>query len=467
MPHRRPARPVTLWWLSPNASNLHLSLMMIRRVVTLTTWLALVGTGAAWAQERAATPLSLAEAVTRARAQHPDVAAARALEAGRAHDATVAKSGYLPRVDVSERWQRGDQPVYAFGTLLAQRRFTEANFAVEALIHPAPVSNHVAALAADQTLLDAGVRLGTARAALNTQLAALERADVEARVTVDVTRAYAAAVLAERAVIVSGSGVATATADRALVAARRDAGLASDADVLQMDLLVATAREREVTATSGLPVARATLNALMGAPLDEVYALSLPDEPPGTARARADTDGATERPDVAAARLRVRIADTDVQAARAALWPRVSASGGWEWNGNRLTQRAGTWVVGVSATVNVFRGFADSARLGGTRAALDAERHRLASRETSAALEVMTARAAVEAATARVIVAAQARALAAESHRILRNRYEAGIATASELLRAADSALEADTHHLEAEASVLDASASLTRALGR
>ena len=439
--------------------------MMIRRVVTLASCLALAGTASA--QGSAETPLSLAQAVTRALAQHPDVAAARAVEDGRAHDVRVARSGYLPRVDVSERWQRGNQPVYAFGTLLAQRRFTEANFAIEALTHPEPVTNHGAALAAEQTLFDRSVRLGTARAGLATELAAVERADIESQLTVDVTRAYAAALLAERAVTVSGSGVATATADRALVAARRDAGLAHDADVLQTDLLLATARERELTATGELPVARAALNALIGAPLDAVFALSLPDAPPGTERTSADANRSTPRPDVAAARLRVRLAATDLQAARAALWPRVSASGGWEWNGSQLTQRAGSWAVGISAGVNVFRGFADSARLGAARSALDAERHRLASRETSAELEVLMARAAVEAAAARLSVAAQAQTLATESHRILRNRYAAGLATASELLRAADSELQADAHHLTAEADVLNASAALTRALGR
>ena len=44
-------------------------------------------------------------------------------------------------MDASETWQRGNQPVFVFGSLLNQRRFTAADFALDALNHPDAIDN--------------------------------------------------------------------------------------------------------------------------------------------------------------------------------------------------------------------------------------------------------------------------------------------------------------------------------------
>ena len=89
----------------------------------------------------AQTPLTLEDAIKRAQAETAD---ARAL-ASSIDEATAriqrAESGYWPRIDLSETVQRGNQPVYVFSSLLSQRRFTAANFAIPALNHPDPVTN--------------------------------------------------------------------------------------------------------------------------------------------------------------------------------------------------------------------------------------------------------------------------------------------------------------------------------------
>jgi hypothetical protein len=65
-----------------------------------------------------------------------------------------ARAGFLPRVDLVEAWQGGNQPVFVFGSLLSQQRFTEANFAIAALNRPDPLWNHRAAVVVEQTLYD-------------------------------------------------------------------------------------------------------------------------------------------------------------------------------------------------------------------------------------------------------------------------------------------------------------------------
>ena len=77
---------------------------------------------------------NLSEAIARARANNLDVRSA-APSARRAR-VSQARGGYLPNVDLTETWQRGNQPVFVFSSLLAQRQFAAANFAIDALNHP-------------------------------------------------------------------------------------------------------------------------------------------------------------------------------------------------------------------------------------------------------------------------------------------------------------------------------------------
>src|SRR5258706_13794882 len=55
-------------------------------------------------------PLSLAEAIARARAHNPDVGSATATAQESAERVRQARSGYFPRIDFAESWQRGNHP---------------------------------------------------------------------------------------------------------------------------------------------------------------------------------------------------------------------------------------------------------------------------------------------------------------------------------------------------------------------
>jgi outer membrane protein TolC len=69
----------------------------------------------------AQSPLSLSEAIARAKAHNPDAGSAAAAEREAAERVTQVRGGYFPKVDVAESWQRGNHPVFVFSSLLAQR----------------------------------------------------------------------------------------------------------------------------------------------------------------------------------------------------------------------------------------------------------------------------------------------------------------------------------------------------------
>jgi outer membrane protein len=418
----------------------------------------------------AQTSLSLSDAIARARARNPDAGTSAAGEREAAQRVIQARAGYWPTVDLAESWQRGNQPVFAFSSLLAQRQFTAADFALGALNHPDAIDNFRSAVTVEQPLFDGAIKANVTAAAIGRDVATATRVMVGHDLAVSVTDAYGRVLVAAGSRQSVDAAVETALADRDLAGNRRDAGLATDADVLQIDVHVSRTREQQILVASEERVARARLNQVIGAPLDAVFTL----EPAGAVRVidasdqtALEREALENRPDVRVAALQEDLARASEIAMRAAFLPQVSAQGGWEFNGGVWNNRASSWAVGAIARVNVFRGFADKARLAeareqATRRAL--ERTKV---QTAARLDVIVALSRLDAARASEAVGRDAVTQAREGQRIIRDRYEAGLTDVTSLLRSAEALALAEAQQIAAQVAVLTQTAALERALGR
>lgn len=439
---------------------------MIRRAATYLC-LAMLGLAAPAAAQ---TPLPLSEAIARARAQNPNAGGAAAAEREAAQRVTQARAGYLPRVDVAESWQRGNQPVFVFGSLLAQRQFTAADFALSALNQPEAVDNFRSAVMVEQSLFDGATRARVAAAGIGRDMATANRVMVDHDLAASVTSAYGRVLVAAAERQSATAAVETARADRELAGNRRDAGLVTDADVLQLDVYLSRAREKQIRAASDERIARAELNQLMGEPLGEPFALDPVPTPAAidaTDLESLEAEALRNRPDVKLAALREELAGATRTAARAAFLPQVAAQGAWEFNHGGWSTPASSWVVGAVARINVFQGFADRARLveareQETRRALEREQA-----ETAARLEVHIAVSRLDAARASEAVGRAAVEQARESRRIIRDRYEAGLTDVASLLRSAEAVVQAESQQTAAQVAVLTETAALEQTLGR
>ena len=137
---------------------------------------------------------------------------------------TQARAGYLPSVDVTESWQRGNQPVFVFSSLLAQRQFAASNFAIDALNRPDAVNNLRLGLTIDQAVFDPSTRAGVRAATLGRDVATTSRAVVAQDLALAVTGAYGAVLAADAA--------GRAAASRSATSAARASGLAACARVM-------------------------------------------------------------------------------------------------------------------------------------------------------------------------------------------------------------------------------------------
>jgi outer membrane protein TolC len=439
---------------------------MIRRHATYLFVAALGLTVPAAAQ----TPLTLTDAIARARAQNPDAGSSASVERETAQRVRQARAGYLPKVDVIESWQRSNQPVFVFSSLLAQRQFTAADFALGALNHPEALDNFRSVVMVEQSLFDGATKANIAAAGIDHDMAIVTRLMVDHDLAASVTSAYGRVLVAAATSQSAAAAAEAARADRELAGNRRDVGLVTDADVLQLDVYISRTREQQIRATSDERIARAQLNQLMGEPLDEVFVL---DRSPtasvinATDLASLEAEALKNRPDVKLAALREQLAGETQTAARAAFLPQVTAQGGWEYNGGAWNTRTSSWVVGAVARINVFHGFADTARLAEareqtTRRALERDKA-----ETAARLDVYIAVARLDAARASDAVGRAAADQARESQRIVRDRYEAGLTDVAALLRATEAVVQAEAQRTSAQVAVLTETAALERTLGR
>jgi outer membrane protein len=405
----------------------------------------------AWAQG----PLTLQEAVRIALEKHPSVEATKASVDAAAMRIEQARSGYLPKLNYSESFQRSNNPVFVFSSLLTQHQFSESNFQIGPLNRPDFLNNFQSQLGVDQMIYDAGQTKSRVRSAeLGKSIATEQERGVRMNLIAGVVRAYHGTVLASESLKVAQEAVRSAEADLKRAEAVRSAGMSTDADVLSIRVHLAAMREQQIRREYDLQVARAALNEALGLPLDTQHdlttpltALSIPDQ----AVTESEKTAIAERPEARQVELSTQLAETQSSAARSSLLPQVSVRGAFEADRQRFVTRGGeNWFVGATLRWNLFNGFADKARIAEASEALTGARAEQRRTDAAIRLQVRRAHADLKAAEERIAVATAAVTQAAESLRITKNRYENGLNTVTDLLRNETALLDARTRRLAA-----------------
>jgi outer membrane protein TolC len=412
--------------------------------------------------------LTLGAAVAEALERNPDVRAAQALAAQADANASAARAAYFPRVSFSESWQRSNQPVFAFSSLLAARSFTAADFAVDRLNDPGAVSAFAGRLVISQVIFDRRTSAEAAVGASGRDAAAAAVEATRADVALEVTRVYGRVLEALAAERAAASAVRAAAEDLARAERRRAVGLVTDADVLALSVHSAAMQRRQIAAAGDAAVARADLNRLLGAPIDRVFDVREPDPAPdtpidaGALAAEADA----QRPELRQGAADVESAKAGVRLARAGWFPRVTAQAGYQLEGIDMFDRADSWIVGGELAWSVSLGGAERARARAATAAVTAAEAIVDRIRATVHLDVVTAVTHLQAARARAAVGRAAVGQATERERITRNRYDAGLASVNDVLDAAAARLDAEVERVRALVDTLVAGAMLTRAVG-
>jgi outer membrane protein TolC len=417
--------------------------------------------------------LTVDRAVQDALAHNASLRASRASVSESDAYVTEARSGWFPRVSVTESWQRGDQPVFVFSSLLSSRQFAAENFAIDSLNHPEATGFFRNTIAVEQLVFDGGrQRSVTDSAQFRRDIAQLSTDEASAALVLATVQAFGRTLVADAGQRAAEAALEAAREDLIRAQNRRDTGLATDADVLALVAHVADLQQRAIQQQGEAGVSRAELNRLMGAPIEREYLVAQPSDVDNASLATTSVEALfaeaeRNRSELRKAAVARQLAETDRQNARAALIPQVAAQGAFDLSGTQFNDRASAWLVGAEFRWNLSLGGAETARIkaaagASTRAAAEADDARAAVH-----VEVVTALRRLQAANARRLAGRAAVEQARESQRITRDRFDAGLAGVSDVLRASSAVVDAESQRVAAAVDAMVSDAMLRRALGR
>ncbi len=366
-----------------------------------------------------------------------------------------ARGALLPRIQYTESWQRSNNPVFVFSSLLTQHQFGPENFDINTLNRPPALNNFQSQVWLDQNVWDNGYRRSQIKSAeIGNSVSAEDERRVRMQTVAGVVRGYYNALLATESLTVAEQATKSAEADLERARNRRQAGVATDADVLSIQVHLASMEEQRIRRAADLEIARAALNQAMGLPLDSKFELAsrlkTASAPEGGAQ-ELERDAGTLRPEARQASLSAQLAETQRTAARSALWPEVFARVGFEADRQDFYDKGGaSWFASAGFRWNLFTGLSDRAKIRESEHAVLAAAAQRRYVESAAKLDARRAWLDLNAAQSRIDVAQSAVAMADENLRIIKNRYEAGLTDVTELLRTETALLETKTRYLEA-----------------
>lgn len=230
-------------------------------------------------------------------------------------------------------------------------------------------------------------------------------------------------------------------------------GLVTRNDVLAAKVRRLEMEQQLLRARSNIQIARANLNRILGLPLSHPTELSGQFTP---VEFSLTEEHCTEialafRPELGSMSRRRKAAEAALSGAKAARYPTISFSGGWNWTSDKTRVNKDNWSTDLMAEWNIFSGLAATAGIRSCAHAieqLDEARRELID---GVALEVKTAYLNLLQSRKAIDVAREAVGQAEENLRIYQQRYEQGLVSSTDVL--------------DAEAQLARARADLARSL--
>lgn len=255
---------------------------------------------------------------------------------------------------------------------------------------------------------------------------------------------------------------------------RKEAGIATIADVLQAQTAMSQAQLAVDRLSGRVQAVRGALATAMGLPVTTPYDVGeLPAELPLDFASQTVEElierARTLRPDLAAARLEARRADVEIGSARADGLPSLVASadaGRSYYEPSTFASYGDSWAVRLGLRVPVFTGFEVKNRVQKARDDAEAATAAAQGLEQQVMLEVWTSYYGLQTATQLVRTSRDLLASAEQSERVALGRYREGVGTILDLLAAQAALADARAQEILARSSWFYALAQLAHDTG-
>lgn len=381
-----------------------------------------------------------------------------------------ARSGRLPFVQLGESITRGNNPVFVFGSLLEQGRFGPQNFELNSLNNPDSLQNVRTSLIFRLPIFDQKQTLTR----INQAELARKQADAQSEIVIqqirfEVVKSYYGVLVAQSKKEVADEAVRLAEADVKRARDLFDTGLVVQSDLLAAQVQVAEFRQQQIQAGGEVAISQALLNTALGLAVDAPHKIA------GELGLRSFDSGNQEelvrlglehRPEIVRTKLGRQSAREGTRGAQGELLPRLDVFGGFGVSGRNWTSGSSDYTVGASLTFNVF----DAGRKSRLAQARANEEMAAANQDHIASqirFEIVRAFHQYVSARERVGVASRVVEQAGEALRIIQDRYQAGLTTMTEVLRAETTFVRSQMTWLAARYDYYVGYAEVLRSTGR
>lgn len=263
-------------------------------------------------------------------------------------------------------------------------------------------------------------------------------------IKMQVAEAYITILRLESALQVAQSHVDTLSLHMKDVNNLFDQGMVARNDVLAANVELANAQQLVVQANNQLDIGRARYNQLLDRNLaDEVkLAHQFPETPP-EALNELSSNAIKQRPELVTLAQQIESLGQQAQSVKAGLLPQVAVNGGYQYQENRYQVFEGMWMANVGMEWKLFDGSSRHRSDAITRQAMSLKEQR-DDLSSMISLQVRQAWLDIQETQKRIAVTQQAIAQADENLKVTIDRYQQGLSTNTEVLKAED--LRTTTH---------------------
>lgn len=417
-----------------------------------------------------AQEFSFQDAVREMLGENPRLAQTRLQSDASRSQVGEVKAAYWPQLDFVQSWAYSNNPVYAFGTLLNQQRFSAADFSLDAINHPNPLSDVSSQLQVSWLLFDFGKRESRIDAAESGyRISTLQQESTRLSLLQELVRRYYAVSLAAQRCSVADEALKSADSRLEQARNRVSQGLVVRSDELAAEVFRAGRLQEKIEAEHQQKLAMAALNEILGTQNEEMLLTAELTEQAFSQDPLSfwQEEMKQKRPDLQIVEEASHAAHSQVQADKSNFLPAIQAWSNYQWHGETFHYTGDNWGVGFELRWNLFRGFADREQL--AYATLLEQRSREKQRETENALQLQLKQAYYhfQSVKEKLAVSTAMVAQAAESKRIYADRYSNGMVSIQDSLQADTAYNESRLMHAQNLYELYVAFAELLGASGR
>jgi outer membrane protein TolC len=422
------------------------------------------------AQDIFSSKLDLETAVSKALESDPEVRASKTETSIAGVRVKEARTGLWPTVEFEQSFTRSSNPVFVFGSLLEQGRFSAANFSIDSLNRPSALNNFRTSVSVRAPIFDQH----QTRSRINASKIEQTRADLQLELVVqkrrfDVIKTYFGAILADELLKAADAAVRSAKENTRKTKDFVDVGMVAESDSLVASVELANVQQQNLEAQSAVVTTHAALNIAVGErPTAKFELVGNLQERYFPVEEKPELVGIAlrQRADYKQALLAENNSRENTHSIRNQKLPRLDAFGAFGHSSPYITNGSSDYTVGLSLSYTIFdpgrKSRIEQSVL--SEKVVSAEKDRL---KNQIALEVITADQNYRTARAKIHVTIKSVIQAEEALRILQDRYKSAISTFDAVLRAEAVLLRAKHELLKAKYEYYVSYASIMLATGR